>query len=340
MKKAKKFTKAKPTKKVIQAPPASPATPSKKTNRLSRFLLPEFLIIPFLIINLVLLFACFTLFVSLNTQETIGIQPLKIDELILPAFSQQTPVEVGSRAYIVYDPTSRMVMNGKNEYLQFAPASSTKMMTALVALDFYQLNDVIVARNVGVVKGSKMNLIEGEAMTVGDLLYGLMLPSGNDAAYVLAQNYPGGQTAFVQKMNEKAQELGLKNTEFTDPSGLRDDNYTTAFDLARLGNAVLQNPDLAKVVKTQAITVYNTAQTSVYPLENLNELLLDPNVDGVKTGFTDEAGGVLVTAYNSDGRRYIIVVLKSEDRFYDTQQIMYGIIPQIELVSYRAGSYR
>jgi D-alanyl-D-alanine carboxypeptidase len=129
---------------------------------------------------------------------------------------------VSSRAYIIYDPESRTTLLGKNEKLRFAPASAAKIMTAIIALEYYDLNQVLTARNVYEVDGSKMKLVEGEQIAVKNLLYGLMLPSGNDAAHVIAQSFPGGKEAFVEKMNEKAKELGLSNTPILNLLTLQD----------------------------------------------------------------------------------------------------------------------
>lgn len=295
--------------------------------RVNKILAPEFFVIPFVVIDLLLLGACIV--VARRVEESNFIKRMSIQKSVTLPLVTPAPNEITARAYILYNPRTRMIVAGENEKLKFAPASTTKIMTALVSLDHYSPDDVIVARNMSSVVGSKMNLIEGEAMTVRNLLYGLMLPSGNDAAKVLAQNYPGGEKAFVEAMNLKAKELHMNDTVFVDPAGLDDHNLSTAYDLARLGDVALQNELLSQIVKTQSTVVYNTASTSAYPLKNLNELLYDPNVIGVKTGFTDEASGVLVTGYLMNGEKYLVVVLKTENRFYDTQQVLYGIIPGI-----------
>ena len=332
----KKFVKKTPKKEIPQEKVLykKPRLKVAVFHHISRLFIPEALLIPFILVNLLLIGACLIMLDRISHEQFLEEIEIGNKTVTVPELSSSLPLSINARSYIVYDPTSRVVVDGKNEFLQFAPASATKMMTALVVLDHYKPEDVVIARNVFQVKGSKMNLIEGEAMVVKDLLYGLMLPSGNDAAFVLAQNYPGGQDEFIKAMNEKAKALHLYNTKFMDPSGLRDDNYTTAYDLSRIGSAVLKHPLLSEIVKTQFITVYNTAFTSSYNLQNLNELLYDPQVVGVKTGYTDEASGVLVTGYNYNGRIYIVVVLKSADRFTDTQQIIYGIIPQVKLVTY------
>lgn len=251
-----------------------------------------------------------------------------------PYLASRSEIPVSAQSFVVYDPVSRVVVHGNNEYLRFTPASATKIMTALIALDYYNLDTVLIAQYPESVLGSKMGLFHGENITVRNILYGLMLPSGNDAATTLAQNYPGGTAAFVQKMNEKARALQLENTKLVDPSGIEDENYTTAYDLARLASYAMQNPTFREIVATRSIIVYNTNYTISHRLENLNELLYQEGVTGVKTGFTDEAGGVLVTAFTVSGKQYMLVVLKSQDRFSDTQRLMNEVVKNIQIFSY------
>lgn len=289
-----------------------------------------FIIVSITILNLILGIVIVYLIGQIGQNMTQRTYPqISIPEL--PIFSPDTTIEVSADALMVFEKDSRTVVFQKNGSLRFSPASTTKIMTALVALDYYDINQYLVANGVWQVKGSNMGLVEGEEMKVHDLLYGLMLPSGNDAAYVLASNYPGGTNAFIKKMNEKAQELKLYNTMFFDPAGLDDRNYTTAFDLARLALVGLQNELLRTIVRTQYITVYDKSYMNVHTLENLNRLLRTPGVFGVKTGYTEEAGQVLVTSIDSKGKTYIIVVLKSADRFADTETVLKDVIEKIQL---------
>ena len=243
-------------------------------------------------------------------------------------------IQVNSRAFIIYDPKSRSTIVGKNEHLRFAPASTVKIMTALIAIEEYPLDKIFTAEGIGAITGSKMDLEEGEKITVENLLYGLMLPSGNDAAYMLAQNYPGGREQFVKRMNEKTRELKLENTHFVDPAGFENDNYTTAFNLARLASFAMEDKVFRKIVATKEKIVYDSSGKIVHELKNLNELLGINGVNGIKTGFTEEAGGVLVTSVEQGGKEYIIVVLNSTDRFEDTQAIIINAIKNIALMSY------
>jgi D-alanyl-D-alanine carboxypeptidase (penicillin-binding protein 5/6) len=160
-------------------------------------------------------------------------------------------------------------------------------------------------------------------MTFENLLYAMLLPSANDAALTIAQNYPGGQSAFVKAMNDKAETLELYNTQYADPAGLADEgDYTTPFDLARLASFAMQNAEFRKIVGTKEITISDVSDSHVYDLQNLNILLGQDGVNGVKTGYTEEAGQVLVTSKEDQGKTIIIVVMGSDDRFTDTQILL------------------
>lgn len=232
-----------------------------------------------------------------------------------------------SKALIVYDKNAQAAVLSKNENVRFAPASTAKIMTAIIVLEHFDPDTILKADSSSVyIEGSKMGLFLGEEIKVRDLMYGMMLPSGNDAAHLLASSYPGGVEAFVSRMNEKARELKLENTHFVDPAGYGDDNYSTAYDMARLGAYALENSLIAQIVKTPEALVYNVNQTIPHSLKNLNELLQISGVNGIKTGFTNEAEGVLVTSFLFKNKQYIIVVLRSKDRFQDTKELLMGII--------------
>lgn len=307
---------------------------SKKTpllKKTSRIKIGYFLYPLIVIISLLAVFIGFLLF-KIQKEDTLSLDSFKIRENVYPYFDGD--LNPNGKAIIVYEILSRVVVFGKNENLRFAPASTAKIMTAIIVLENYPLGSVLKAENVGRFEGSKMNLVESEEITVQNLLYGLLLPSGNDAAHVLAENFPGGETAFIKEMNNKAKELNLENTKFFDPAGFSDDNYTTAFDLARLAAFAMAKEEFKKVVATKQITVTDISGEITHELENLNELLALPGVNGIKTGFTNEAGGVLITSFVSGGENFITVVLKSNDRFFDTKEIISEIIKRVKLIFY------
>lgn len=342
LKKKKRFRKKAPPKKQVLKESAEVLLSVKKQNvfssiwsffRQRRVLLKISFLFSFF--NLSLLIVAAYLFQNTNFSQRPSDSVLSAGSFVYPKLeATHSALFVSTPSYIVYDPEARVVITEKNSRLRFTPASSAKIMTALVVLDSYPIDQILTVPSLATVEGSSMGLFEDEKISVENLLYGLMLPSGNDAAFTLASHYPTGYIGFVDAMNKKAEELDLDNTRFVDPAGYDDANYTTAFDMARLGNEALQNKTLKKIVSTRRVDVTDSEGKIRHSLTNLNELIGYKGVDGIKTGFTEEAGGVLVTSLVNNGRRYIIVLFKSEDRFYDTRTIMNSIIDSIRLITY------
>jgi D-alanyl-D-alanine carboxypeptidase (penicillin-binding protein 5/6) len=196
-------------------------------------------------------------------------------------------------------------------------ASTTKIMTALLALERANLADPVVVSPTALVSGSTMGLTAGEVLTVEDLLWGLLLNSGNDAAMALAQHVAGSEAAFVQLMNQRAAELGMANTRFANPHGLdAPDHYSSAYDLWLATQEALKHPLFRQIVATPA---YTTAGRQLF---NQNELLGSyPGADGVKTGTTLAAGQNLVGSVTEDGHREIAVIMGSQDRYSDAAAV-------------------
>lgn len=278
---------------------------------------------------LILLLLLFLIvFADLNTQRYLQNNkviesPIELPDLSLyPILKSPLNPEITAQAAIVMDDDSKAVLFAQKPHLRFSMASTTKIMTALIGLSYFKLNDVLTVKSVNV-EGSVLGLKESEQMTFENLLYGMLLPSGNDAALTIADNYPGGEVEFVKKMNDKAKELRLYNTHFSDTNGLDDyEDYTTVLDLARLASMAIENKEFAKIVSTKKIDIADITGEHTYSIKNLNKLLGISGVDGIKTGFTDEAQGVLVTSTIKNGHRIIIVVMKSEDRFADTKTLL------------------
>lgn len=231
--------------------------------------------------------------------------------------------EITAEGVVVYDIDSGVYMYKRNENELLSPASTTKLLTAIVALENYHLDDVVTVRAVAN-DGQVMGLVAGERITVENLLYGALIHSGNDAAYALADHYPGGVTKFVEAMNQKARELHLEHSTFTNPVGYDDPKHKmTPTDLARLGAVALNNNVIAKMVAIPAITISDVTHTYFHQLKNVNQLLGKiPGVGGIKTGWTEEAGENLITLVERYGHRVIIVVLRSQDRFTDTTKLI------------------
>lgn len=244
-------------------------------------------------------------------------------------FSKPIEPPISAQAALIMDSQSKVIMYSKNPMLRFSMASTTKLMTALVALEYFKYNDILTVYS-GQVEGVTVGFEVGEQIYFEDALYAMLLPSGNDAAYLIAQNFSGGLEGFVTKMNEKAEALRLVNTHYADPAGLNDDgNYTTVVDLARFFSTAIDHPTLSLVIGTKSRIIRNVAGTKVYNLENLNRLLGLYGVTGGKTGYTEGAGGVLVTSAVANGHTFIVVVMKSLDRFVDTEMLLSYVVSDI-----------
>ena len=240
----------------------------------------------------------------------------------------QEPKQLNSRRYAIYDRASGTCIYGKNENKQTAMASTTKIMTAIIVLENCKNLDEVVtisAKAAGT-GGSRLGLKKDDQVTVNDLLFGLLMRSGNDAAVALANYTAGSVENFANMMNKKAQELGLVNTHFVTPHGLDNPNhYTTAYELAKLADYALKNSVFSTIVKTKYVTIKINNQPK--ELKNTNELLLADveGVYGVKTGFTGNAGKCLVTSVKRNNMDLIIVVLGADtrkDRAKDTLKLI------------------
>lgn len=231
---------------------------------------------------------------------------------------------LSATALYVVDQETNVVLYQKAADESRYPASTTKLMTALVARDVYDLDTVLTVREEAFSEGTIVGFLLGEQLSVRDLLAGLLLQSGNDAAFVLANNAPGGYTAFVERMNRKAEVLGLQQTQFANPSGLDNpEQQTTAHDLALLTQAFLKDPILAELVATKELTIVDRSGLWKHPLLNRNLLLHTvPGVFGVKTGTTQGAGENLITGITQNGRKYLVIMLGSQARYIETQHLL------------------
>jgi len=229
-------------------------------------------------------------------------------------------LNLNARSCIVLDRLSKKIIYGKKEYNKVKMASTTKIMTAIIVIENYDLNKTIqVSKKAASTGGSRLGLKAGDKITVNDLLYGLMLCSGNDAAVALAETVGESIQGFSNLMNEKAKKLGLNNTHFESPHGLdSDQHYTTAYELALLTNYALNNSTFLNIVGTKRYTV--TINGNPKNLINTNELLGILNgIYGVKTGFTNGANRCLVTACKRGNIDVICVVLGCDTKKFRTQ---------------------
>lgn len=274
---------------------------------------------------LIFLALIFVLFPTTSGKEKSAVKSATTTTLSVP--EQKTNAapapEVTANSVYIFDPDSGTEIYQKNSQIKLFPASTTKLMTALVALDVYDTDQVLTAKSAGLAVGSTIHLANGDQLTVENLLYGLLVDSGNDAGLVLAENYPGGYTQFIAKMNQKVRELGLTSTHFTNVTGLiNDDHYTTAADLTVIARAAIGNAVIRKIVSTKTITISDITGSKKFYLESTNKLLGLDGVKGLKTGWTPESGECLVTLVTRDGKSILVTLLSSEDRFGESAKLI------------------
>lgn len=242
-----------------------------------------------------------------------------------PVVSAATETFVDASAAVVMEVETGRVLYAQNADEALAMASTTKIMTALVALENGNIEDeVTVGASAAGVEGSSLYLKAGEKIKLRDLLYGLMLQSGNDAAVAIAEHVGGSVEAFIAMMNQKAQELGAEATHFSNPHGLSDENhYTSARDLASIAAAALKNEMFSQIVSTKYYEIAATNKTQQRTLKNKNKLLWNyEGGNGVKTGYTKMAGRCLVSSAVQEGMQVVCVVLNCSDMFEDSMLLL------------------
>ncbi|MEI6690904.1 MAG: D-alanyl-D-alanine carboxypeptidase [bacterium] len=266
-----------------------------------------------------------------------GLQNIVItphDPILLPSLSNLSPYPIKdgtaapsltANAVVVQDAIGRSMLYERNAQTPMLPASTTKLMTALVALDMYpDLGSELTVKVEDRTLGQTMELKKGEVLTAKSLLAGLLIRSGNDAALTLANNSPHGYEGFVIAMNAKAKELGLTGTKYKNPSGLEQyDHITTARDLAILITEVVKHEELTSLMLLPHLLVKDVTGAHVHALETTDQLLgVIPGIKAAKTGFTENAGECLVTYVERDGHAIVTVVLRSGDRFGETAKLI------------------
>ena len=239
--------------------------------------------------------------------------------------AQASPPEVSAEGAVLWDPHDDRVLWGSNETTPLPPASTTKIMTVLLALEAGTIEDTVTVSEKAAAIGRQpgaatLYLDAGERIAMRSLLSGLILRSGNDAAVAVAEHVAGTEDAFVVQMNARAAELGLRDTSFINASGLTDDleHHASALDLARLAEVALRDDDFAEWAGASTLTI-----PSIGAVVSRNELLgVYPGANGVKTGYTALAGLCLVASAERGHRRLIAVVLNSEASFTDSSAIL------------------
>ncbi|WP_211230013.1 D-alanyl-D-alanine carboxypeptidase family protein [Desulfovirgula thermocuniculi] len=293
--------------------------------------------------------------------ETLPVM-LDLGEFGVPALAGDGPMRITADAAVLMDAGTGQVLYAKNAHQPRPPASTTKILTALLALEGGVPDQLVtVSPRAAAVGESSMGLFPHQRLTLRQLVYGALLCSGNDACVAIAEHLAGSEENFVWLMNGKARELGATRTSFRNPHGLPAPGHvSTAYDLALLARYALSNPAFREIVSTR-YHAFTCPPWGVYHLHNTNRLLWSyPGADGVKTGTTGEAGQCLVASASCGGRRLISVVLHSEDRYGDTvallnygfgafkedtvveagqvcgqAEVSFGVAPRVSLVSAR-----
>ncbi|MGI5852834.1 MAG: D-alanyl-D-alanine carboxypeptidase family protein [Bacillota bacterium] len=236
--------------------------------------------------------------------------------------------KVTADSAVLIDEESGAIMFAKNEHIRRAPASTTKIVTALLAIEYGKMNEIVtVSPRAASVGGTSIWLRPGDKLMLSELIKGILMRSGNDGSTAIAEHLAGSEREFAAIMTMKAREMGALNTQFRNAHGLRAaGHYSTAYDLAVLARNAMQNKTFASLVSTRESQLTWEEKEQVRALRNTNRLLwtLD-GADGVKTGTTNQAGRCLVASATRGGRRLIAVVLHSDDRWGDAIRLLeYG----------------
>lgn len=261
----------------------------------------------------------------------------EIQKEIIETSVEPDEISLDSRIALIYDRASGRILYEKNGNKQTPMASTTKIMTAIVVLENANLTDVVtISSKAAGIGGSRLDLKKNDKITVNDLLYGLMLRSGNDAAIALAIHVGGSVEGFAEMMNNKAKELGLVNSHFVVPHGLDNDgHYTTAYELAKIADYALNIDKFKEIVSTRNTTIYINGYAKA--INNTNQLLGSVSgVYGVKTGFTNGAGRCLVTACKRDDLDVITLIIganTTKQRTSDTIKLIQYAYNNFEIVN-------
>lgn len=254
---------------------------------------------------------------------------LCVSLLVLPCWTvsalwgnQEDPLDLYAQAAILMDADTGEILYEKNAYQRMEPASLTKIMTCMLAIEEGNPQELVTMTADGLKMmedASSIDLVEGERLTMEQMLYALMLPSANDAANAIAIHLAGSMENFAEKMNQKAAELGLSGSNFVNPSGLPEEgHYSTAYDLAEITRAALSEPEFFTYAGASEYEIPKTRWNEEHTFSHLNRTLLkenksyDPRAIAGKTGWTDTAGNCLMTVGEQDGVRLISILLKSD----------------------------
>lgn len=261
--------------------------------------------------------------------------------LLFSEIAYSTPLpKINAQGAVLMDAKTGQVIYEKNMHIRYAPASTTKIMTAILAIESGHLDDdVKVSIQAASTPGSSMHLYAGQILTLRELVTGLLLRSGNDAAVAIAEYLAGSVGNFAELMNQKADLIGAHNTHFVNPHGLtRPGHYSSAFDLAWIARYALTNPIFAEIVNTRETSIEwmdRSGRGQDRNLRNTNKLLwMLEEADGVKTGTTNAAGPCLVSSATRGNHKLIAVVLHDHNRWHNSMQLLKYGFDNYELYEY------
>ncbi|MBN1162210.1 D-alanyl-D-alanine carboxypeptidase [Patescibacteria group bacterium] len=274
-----------------------------------------------------LVYAPYQLSMGYTESNVLGMS--KVLSLPIQLNDSEAP-NISAESVLVWDVDNQRELYSKNKEEKHAPASTTKLMTALIALDLYPLDEkLVVPGECTLVDSTRVNYPSGEIFTVKSLLYSLLVASAGDSACVLSSGSVD-YNSFVDLMNVKAANYGMENTHFTNPVGLDGINgghYSTAEDLLKLSLIAIRNPLISEIVKTPVYKIVSEDFNFSKDLRNTNDLLWEiPQTVGVKTGTTEEAGEVLIYEYKDDEKNILVLIMGSKDRFGDTKELLDWIL--------------
>jgi len=298
---------------------------------------PDFLIIfLILILNLFWLptFSFWQIYPK-NNFITENNQILEFSHPETPLVKLIQPPQLLTDKYILIDVDTNKVLISKNQDSKIYPASTTKLATALTALNLYPLDEVVTIDQ-AYDNGKVMELQFGEKITVKSLVTALLVYSANDSAFSLANHYRQGLSGFIEQMNSLMVKYNLKNTHFVNPDGIHNDNhYSTVYDLSQLGRLAIQNSTVRQVVRNKSMTITDVTGKIKHEITTTNELLdVVPEVIGLKTGLTPEAKGCFIGLLNINDHLVISVVAQSDDRFQDTKTLISWLKQNVSWLEY------
>lgn len=295
--------------------------PKKKlNNKINKF---TFIYKNLIIIGIFLVINIFILYIRINSHTPkLSQSTVLFTTPLTPVVKNKFPPILSTQNFIVIDSATNTILSGNKINDRIYPASTTKLATALTALNLYPLEEVISATPY--TEGKVMELQQDEKITVRTLATALLVYSANDAAFNLANHYESGVSGFVEKMNDLVKKYNLQNTHFTNYDGIHNsDHYSTVYDLSQLARLALTMSFIVDTAKQKEVNLTDVSGEIKYKLTSTNELLgVVPEVEGLKTGWTPEASGCFIGAININGHKLVTVVANSENRFADTNKLI------------------